>query len=580
MENENRDIQIIKGHGITVGKVIKRSGSQIRVAAYCRVSTDGEEQLNSYESQKTYYEAMIQKKEDWVLAGIYADQAITGTSIIKRDDFQRMIKDCLDGKIDMIICKSISRFARNTVDTLQQVRLLKDHNVEVFFEEENIHTLSMDGELLLTVLSSVAQQEVQNISEHVKTGLNHKMESGQIVGFSGCLGYDYDPATKKMTVNKEEAKIVKYIFGRYLEGAGARIIGNELSKQGYLTKRGKSKWLETTIIGILRNEKYIGDLLSGKTITVDPISKRRLKNIGEGNKYLMHNHHEAIISKEDFEKVQDILNGRTYKRAWDAMGHRIKVSRMYAFSGKLECGFCGGVITRRSWHGGTDKKRVVWLCENVVKKGKKYCPDSKAIDEEIIKRAFVEAYSHLAKDHSGSLNEFLKDLEASLSESPSVKELENLNRRIKEAESKKSALIDALLGKKISDEEYNAKYQELTDKLNYLYEQRAACSDSANIKKTTKDRIELFRKTLIEYQELAEFDRAVFDAVVDKVIVGSYDEDGKPDPYQLTFVFKAGMLTKTDAKLYKTDLKSSLEKTPFDKNQYVEADPNAIVNAR
>jgi len=387
--------------------------------------------------------------------------------------------------------------------------------------------------------------------------LNHKMENGQIIGFCGCLGYDYDPATKKMTINKNEAKIVRYIFSRYLEGAGARIIGNELKKQGYLTKRGKSNWPETTIVGILRNEKYIGDLLSGKTITVDPISKRRLKNFGEGNQYLMHNHHEAIISQEDFEKVQDILSGRTYKRARDAMGHRVKVSRMYAFSGKLECGFCGGNVTRRSWHGGTDSKKVVWLCQNVVKKGKKYCPDSKSIDEDIIKRAFVEAYMHLSKNHSDSLDEFLKDLEASLSESSSVKELENINRRIKEAETKKSALIDVLLDKKISDEEYDAKHKELTEKLNYLYEQRAACSDSANIKKTTKDRIQLFRKTLIDHQELKEFDRAVFDALVAKVIVGSYDEVGKPNPYQLTFVFKAGMLSKTDARMYKADSKKS-----------------------
>jgi len=185
---------------------------------------------------------------------------------------------------------------------------------------------------------------------------------------------------------------------------------------------------------------------------------------------------------------------------------------------------------------------------------------------------------HLTKDHSDALNEFLKDLEVSLSDSASVKEIENLNRRIKEAEAKKSQLIDVLLEKKINEGEYDAKYKELTEKLNYLYEQRASCSDSANIKKTTKDRIQLFRKTLVEHQELKEFDRAVFDAVVDKVIVGSYDEDGKPDPYQLTFVFKAGMLSKTDAKMYKTDSKNSLEKLPFDKNQNVEADSNAMDN--
>lgn len=186
-----------------------------RVAAYCRVSTDGEEQLSSYRSQVKYYTELIEKNPDWMMAGIYADEAITGTQVTKREGFQKMILDCMAGQIDMVITKSISRFARNTLDTLKYVRMLKEKDIAVFFEDEKINTLSMDGELLLVVLSSVAQQEVENISTNVKKGLAMKMSRGEVIGFVGALGYDYDPQTKKMFINQEEAKIVQYIFNRY-----------------------------------------------------------------------------------------------------------------------------------------------------------------------------------------------------------------------------------------------------------------------------------------------------------------------------------------------------------------------------
>ena len=212
-----------------------------RVAAYCRVSTDSKDQLESYKSQVDYYTNLIKNNKNWTLAGIYADEATTGTTATKRADFMRLISDCQNGDIDMIITKSISRFARNTLDTLKYVRLLKENNVGVVFEEENIDTLTMDGELLLTILSSVAQQEVENTSAHVKKGLKMKMEKGELIGFQGCLGYDYDPTTKSISINEEEAKIVRYIFKRYLEGNGGSVIGRELEEQGYLTPRGKTK---------------------------------------------------------------------------------------------------------------------------------------------------------------------------------------------------------------------------------------------------------------------------------------------------------------------------------------------------
>ena len=306
-----------------------------RVAAYCRVSTDSEEQLNSYKSQVAYYNDLISKKKEWSMAGIYADEAITGTSVKKRSDFQNMIRDCLDGKIDMVITKSISRFARNTIDVLKYVRLLKDHGISVYFEDENIDTLSMAGELLLTVLSSVAQQEVENISANVKKGLSMKMERGEIVGFASCLGYDYDKESRKLSINEEEAEIVRYIFKRFLEGAGCRVIGRELADKGYRSPKGGDVWWESTISDILENEKYCGDLLQGKTITVDPINKRRLRNFGEENQYYVKDHHEAIISRDDWEMVQKIREAKraSHPNAYENTGMRpVRTYNAYPFS--------------------------------------------------------------------------------------------------------------------------------------------------------------------------------------------------------------------------------------------------------
>jgi len=309
-----KPVEVIKGQGLVARRGHGQEIDRLRVAAYCRVSTDSEDQLSSYKSQVQHYTEFIKSKSEWVFSGIYADEAITGTQIKNREDFQRLVNDCMNGEIDLVITKSISRFARNTLDTLRYVRMLKEKNVAVFFEEENINTLTMDGELLLVILSSVAQQEVENISANVKKGLRMKMQRGEIVGFQGCLGYDYHPEDKSLTVNQEEAKIVRYIFQRYIEGAGCTILGNELQNLGYKTKNGHAKWPASTVINIIKNEKYKGDLLLGKTFTVDPISKRRLENFGEQDKYYIKDHHEPIVSEEVFAKAQEILARRGYPR--------------------------------------------------------------------------------------------------------------------------------------------------------------------------------------------------------------------------------------------------------------------------
>ena len=216
------EIELIKANDFSNESVRKRI-ERLRVAAYCRVSTDDEDQIKSYNSMVTYYTDLIQNNKEWVFVGVYADKAITGTKVDKRDEFQRLIQDCMDGKIDLIIAKSIPRFARNTLDTLKYVRMLKERNIAVYFEVEKINTLK-DGEFLMTILSSVAQQEVENTSAYVKKGLKMKMKRGELVGFQGCMGYDYDVATKSISINEEGAKVVRYIFERYVAGAGSTMI--------------------------------------------------------------------------------------------------------------------------------------------------------------------------------------------------------------------------------------------------------------------------------------------------------------------------------------------------------------------
>lgn len=530
-----------------------------RVAAYCRVSTDSKDQLESYKSQVDYYTNLIKNNKNWTLAGIYADEATTGTTATKRADFMRLISDCQNGDIDMIITKSISRFARNTLDTLKYVRLLKENNVGVVFEEENIDTLTMDGELLLTILSSVAQQEVENTSAHVKKGLKMKMEKGELIGFQGCLGYDYDPTTKSISINEEEAKIVRYIFKRYLEGNGGSVIGRELEEQGYLTPRGKTKWSDTTVLGIIKNEKYIGDILMGKTFTVDPITKRRLANFGESDKYHIENHHEPIISKEDFEKAQEIRLRRAQNRNTIANKDRKreKLSRQYAFSSMLECGFCGEILSRRTWHTSSIYKKINWQCVRSTKKGKKYCPHSKGIQESAIEKAFVESYRQLCHADSTVIDDFLKIVEEEINDNTLVKDLKKIESQLNRIISQERKLVDLHLEDSIDEEVYAKKYKKLTKQKEELLDEKKTLELTIKDENSIKERLKQFKKVLENRAIIEEFNRTVFESIVDKVVVGRIDKDETVHPYDLTFYFKTGVKDSQDSNNFKDKRKNA-----------------------
>ena len=451
---------------------------RIRVAAYCRVSTDDDEQLGSFESQKLYYEQKIASNKDWVNAGIFADEAVTGTKTDKRSGFQDMIAHCHNGEIDMILTKSISRFARNTVDTLNYVRMLRDRNIAIFFEKENINTLDMNGELLLTIMSSLAQQEAESLSQNVKMGLQMKMKRGELIGFNGCYGYDYHTEDKSITVNEEEAEIVRMIYDMYLEGYGTTTIAKRLMELGIKNKKGEVSWHTHGVMGMIKNEKYKGDILLGKTFTTDPISKRRLANMGEENQYYLRDHHEPIVSREIWDKAEEIRMKRSRNKVVETTGNRERYTRQYSFSSMCECAYCGHKLTRRTRHSRSDYEKPVWQCMNATKNGIANCPNCKAVDEAILEGAFLDAFGLLAGNFDDVLDVVLSYVAESADSDENMRKKQQIDKDISSLESKKSRMTDMLIDGTISKEVYEEKMVDFTRKLHKLSERKALLEDS------------------------------------------------------------------------------------------------------
>lgn len=532
----------------TQGKIDRRNSQKIerlRVAAYCRVSTDSEEQLESYQSQLQYYKDLITNNPDWEFVGIYADPAVSGTQTKHREGFQRMINDALTGKIDLILTKSISRFARNTLDTLKYVRLLRERGVAIQFEKEGINTLNSQGEMLLAILSALAQAESESISQNVSLGLKMKMKRGELIGFSGCLGYDYDPVTKTLTINEEEAEIVRYIFKRYIEGAGCYVIAKELTRLGAKTKRGNTRWHESTVRGILKNEKYVGDVMSGKTFTVDPISKKRLQNLGEKEKYLVKDNHHGIIPREVFEKAQEILRKRSSKHS--STGRREKYSRKYAFSSLIRCGFCGAHFVRRTWHAGSPYEKAAWSCMTAIKQGKKSCPHSKSVSEKDLEAAFIDAFNLMVSKHKEIIEEFLENIREALSNTSTAKELRKIQNEVRKMEGNIDKLINLCLSGVLDKEDFERKYNELTAELDKVRAREEELQEIIRKENDLQDRMNNFKKVFEGGQVLQEFDREVFEGMIEEIVVGS-EEDGKVNHYTITFIFQTGLQIKKSDK--------------------------------
>jgi DNA invertase Pin-like site-specific DNA recombinase len=371
----------------------RRSGKQ-RVAAYCRVSTDSEEQLNSYAAQKTYYTQKIEENPDWEMAGIFADEGITGTSMKKRAEFNRMIAACKRGRIDMILTKSASRFARNTVDCLKVIRTLKDRGIAIIFEKENINTLTESSEFLITLFSSFSQAESESMGLNIVMGMRQSMKEGKIpFQYSRTLGYRRGPDGKP-EIDPEEAETVRLIYSRYLEGRSLVEIQRELTAKNIPTAEGVQGWSRQVIRNILTSEKYIGDGLRQKTYTTGPIgNKKVVKNNGELPMYYARDNHPAIIPRDIFYRVKEEMARRTSKRKVlqkTAKTEQGKYSAKYALSELLICGECGTPYKRCTWTR-NGKKRIVWRCVSRLEFGTKYCHNSPTLDEDKLHKAITTA---------------------------------------------------------------------------------------------------------------------------------------------------------------------------------------------
>ncbi|ABZ85371.1 DNA recombinase, putative [Heliomicrobium modesticaldum Ice1] len=384
---------------------------KLRVAAYCRVSTDNEEQASSYEVQIEHYTRYIQSNPEWELAGIFADEGITGTNTKKRAEFNRMIEECMAGRIDMVITKSISRFARNTLDCLKYIRQLKDKGIPVFFEKENINTMDSKGEILLTIMASLAQQESQSLSQNVRMGIAFRFQNGEIqVNHNRFLGYTKDE-NKRLVIVPEEAEIVKRIYREFLEGASLLQIGRGLEADGILTAAGKPKWRPETIRKILKNEKYIGDALLQKTYTVDFLSKKRVINNGIVPQYYVENSHEPIIPRELFLQVQEELARRANLRSGEKGGKRVYSSK-YALSSIVFCGECGEIYRRVHWNN-RGKKSIVWRCVSRLEEKGSDC-GSPTVSEEDLQKAVLKAINSIIAGRDEFIETLRRNIETAL----------------------------------------------------------------------------------------------------------------------------------------------------------------------
>ena len=522
----------------SVKKVLKR------VCAYCRVSTDSEEQQTSYNSQITYYTDKIKSNPEWKFAGIYADEGISGTQVNKRTEFMRMIDDAINGKIDMIIAKSISRFARNTLDTLKYVRLLRDHNVDVYFEKENIHTLDLDSEMFLTLYSAFAQAESESISQNVKMGIKAKMKRGEYVGLPNPYGYDWNKVTQELTINEEQAEVVRMIFNWYADGIGCNTIAKKINEKGIPSPRGK-KWSQQYVREMLDQEKYVGDLIGQKLYTVSPITHKKRRNYGEKERYYSKDKHEAIISRELWEKVHEILKKRNAKLWLDGKEHTDKYSKRYAFSSKIICGFCGTSYTRRKG----DKKKngecnVYWTCNERLRDN--HCKDAIFIREEALENLFVQVYNSIIDNKHKTKEKLFQAIKSVIEEDNTQVKLDKLKKEEDSIRQKISKLIDLKLEDYINKEAYIEKEKELQNQLNDILSKKEEYENIEHENKNMMKRLKEIEKILDEPLKLKEFDREVFDNIIDKIIIGEIEEDGTHNNKIIRFILKTGKEFKKD----------------------------------
>lgn len=506
MTRATKRITIDEVNPLLVKNDFKNPLRKLRVCAYARVSSDGEDQITSYNNQVCYYTDYIQSNPNWIFVDVFTDEGISGTNTFKRTGFNKMIKMCKQGKIDLIITKSVSRFARNTVDSLMTCRMLKERGIGVFFEKENLNTLEDNIELHLTIASSVAQEESRSISENVKWGYKAKFERGEVMLVtSRFLGYDRDE-NGELIINEAEARIVRRIFNLFLKGLNYREIANILTSERVPTVTGKDVWNPSVIRSILGNEKYAGNCINQKSYTKDFLTHKRVKNNGEVRKYIVENSHEAIVPKEIFiavqERMADINDKWKQKR-----GEKILNSK-YVLSNLLVCGKCGSPMRRKSWTKHNGDIEVRYGCKERLRKGVKCHSDY--IIEDNLKHALVESINSY---RNCQINE--KSSQTTLD----IDDLQNKIRQIEEEINKLKETIKLIMLDPDNEDKLIAigtkmkEYKSQRDDLNNEYRRLKYQNDLKNIENMN-----------INLKPITEYDETLIRKLINKIVVKNKEE--------------------------------------------------------
>ena len=494
----------------------KNTVRKLRVAAYCRVSTEEEEQQGSFEIQKLYYTEKINSTPEWEVAGIYADDGISGVHTKKRDGFNQMIQDCKKRKIDLILTKSISRFARNTLDSIQYVRMLKQMGIAVVFEKENINTATMNSEMILTVLSAFAQAESESISQNVARGKRMGYKHGKFAfPYGRIIGYRKG-ADGKPEIIPEQAEVIRLIFNSYLQGDSLQSIKTKLETAGALTARGNTEWSAQSIQRILQNEKYCGDVLLQKTFTEDVLTGVHKKNTGQLPQYYIENYHEGIVSKQIFREVQAEIARRNSKSAANQRKRRRgRYNSKYALTERLVCGDCGSPYKRVTWniHG---RKQIVWRCVNRIEYGTKFCGSSPSIPEEKLHRAILKAVQDLAANFTDEVAAQISGILHSIQTGESIKP--NLQEQLEQTQQEFDRLLEMSLDFDEDTPFLDNRLKKLNNKIKSL--KKAIEESAARQEKARQPEMLLSAKDL----QILEYDDALTARIIEKITVRSRNE--------------------------------------------------------
>lgn len=505
------------------------------VAAYARVSTEKEEQEDSFERQVSHYTTLITSKPEWEFGGIYADSGITGTRAEKRPDFMRMIADCRAGKINKVLVKSISRFARNTVDALKYIQELKELGISVYFENENIDTLTPGGEVLITILAAMAEQESRTMSTNIKWTYQKKFKNGEVILNTGLmLGYRKagrkDEEGKEIyIINESEAEIVRRIYREYLAGTTVTRIARGLEADGIPTKLGKKKWSPKVIMSILTNEKYTGDAILGKTFKPDVLSKYRQKNTGQAPMYYAEGTHPAIIDKEMFEMVKVEIQRRKDEQV-TAVGSSRFTSK-YPFSGLLICGECGHKLRRHVRTVGSGMKVPAWGCANRIVNGRREC-DSHHVNEDTLQHTYTAAISDMIED-AEEIMAAVKDSAGLVMEPENKAALEQVEQKIIDMQNAVLELHKAKQQRSVTATDYAAQIKEYSQRIQELEVQQAELQTTENRYSEFKMWLDSFAEHIQSGDIMNADDGMIMKQLVEQIIV---NDDG------IEVYFKCGIV--------------------------------------